>query len=116
VSSVTPLFHLVDRDTWAASVAEGALTESTRGRTLADEGFIHCSLAHQVETVANLFYGGVDGLLLLTIDPERVTAPIRYDPAENGEEFPHIYGPLNIDAVVDVADIQPGPDGQFHFP
>jgi uncharacterized protein (DUF952 family) len=54
--------------------------------------------------------------LLLTIDPERVTAPIRYDPAENGEEFPHIYGPLNIDAVVDVADIQPGPDGQFHFP
>jgi uncharacterized protein (DUF952 family) len=113
---VTPLFHLADAAEWATAVAEHAFTGSTRGRTLAEEGFIHCSLAHQVETVANLFYGGVDGLLLLTIDPDRVQAPIRYDPAETGEEFPHIYGPLNIDAVVAVEPFRPGPDGRFHFP
>jgi glutathione S-transferase len=113
---VTPLFHIVDADDWARAEAEGAFAGSTRGRTLTDEGFIHCSLAHQVEAVANLVYGGVGGLLLLTIDPERVHAPIRYDPAETGEEFPHIYGPLNIDAVVAVQPFTPGPDGHFHFP
>ena len=113
---MTPLFHLSDEAEWTTALAEGAFTGSTRGRTLADEGFIHCSFAHQVETVANLFYGGVDGLVLLTIDPERVQAPIRYDPAENGEEFPHIYGPLNIDAVIAVQPFRAGPDGRFHFP
>jgi uncharacterized protein (DUF952 family) len=113
---MTVLYHIVEAADWAAAQAEGAFTGSTRGRSLAEEGFIHCSLAYQVEMVANLVYPGADGLLLLSIDPERVQAPIRYDPAENGQEFPHVYGPLNIDAVIAVEPFRPGPDGRFHYP
>jgi uncharacterized protein (DUF952 family) len=113
---MTELFHLVPADEWARAVESGSLTSSTRGRTLEQEGFIHCSLAHQVEMVANLVYLGVDGLLLLTIDSDRLQAPLRFDPAACGEEFPHIYGPLNVDAVVAVQLFSPGPDGRFHYP
>jgi uncharacterized protein (DUF952 family) len=81
---------------------------STRGRTLAEEGFIHCSLAHQLQRVADFLYGAYDGpdeLVVLVIDSERVPAPVRFEAPEPGaDEFPHIYGPLPVDAVTEVRD------------
>jgi uncharacterized protein (DUF952 family) len=82
--------HITTAAAWEAARADG----SYRGDTLETEGFIHCSEPHQVADVAESFYKGRDGLVLLDIDPAKVTPEIKY---EGG--FPHIYGPLNVDAV-----------------
>ena len=90
---------------------------STRGRTLEEVGFIHCSQRSQVEPVANAVYQGAEDLVLLSIDPDRVRSEIRYEHVDGWDEpFPHIYGPLNTDAVVDVSPFSPGPAGRFSFP
>ena len=96
-----PLFHAAMPDDWAGAFQTGEYTMSTRGRTLADEGFIHASTRVQVEGVANRFYLDVEHLVLLTIDPAKLDAEVRWEPPAPGidELFPHIYGPLPIAAV-----------------
>ena len=100
---VAEIFHLALRPDWAAARAAGGPYEtSTRGRTLGDVGFIHaCSDLDQVARVRSLFYADRDDLVLLVIDTDRLDAPVRYESAD-GDTFPHIYGPLAIDAVVEV--------------
>jgi uncharacterized protein (DUF952 family) len=99
-----PLFHLALPDDWTAAFATGEYTMSTRGVSLDEEGFIHCSTREQLEATANRFYGDLDQLVLLTIDAELVPSEIRWEPPAPGaqELFPHIYGVLPI-AAVDVA-------------
>ena len=98
-----PIFHLALPDDWATAFATGEYRMSTRGVTLEQEGFIHCSTRAQVEATANAFYGDIEQLVVLTIDPSKVAAPIRYEaPAPGSADLvPHIYGPLPIAAVVD---------------
>ena len=80
--------------------------------SLQTEGFIHLSQRHQVAGVANAAYRGVPNLVLLSVDPERVAAPLRYEEGVHAHErFPHLYGPLEIGAVVDVLPFPEGPDG-----
>ena len=64
------------------------------------------------------FYGCITGLVLLVIDPGRLASELRWDPGADlaTELFPHIYGPINLDAVVQVIDFEPAPDGKFHLP
>lgn len=97
-----PIFHMALPDDWAAAFRTGEYTMSTRGRTLAEEGFIHASTREQTEATANRFYADVDQLVLLTIDPRKVPHEIRWEPPapDVDELFPHIYGPLPIPAVV----------------
>ncbi len=97
-----PLFHIALPEDWAAAFATGEYRMSTRGITLQDEGFIHLSTRAQFVVVANNFYGDLDELVLLTIDPERLTDPVRFEPPAPGidELFPHLYGPLPLSAVV----------------
>lgn len=115
-----PIYHIADRSDWERALRSGSYTTSTRGRTLAQQGFIHCSAAGQVAGVANAFYRGAEDLVLLVIDPDKVHAKIQYDdvPGEPAP-YPHIYGPLNTDAVVDVrvfaAGPGPGSEGEFGF-
>ena len=100
------ILHLTERSLWDAARARGSYEMSTRGRTLADVGFIHCSLRRQLPAVAAFLYGSYDGpdpLVVLVIDEERLTVPVRYEPpAPGAEEFPHIYGPLPVAAVTSV--------------
>ena len=82
----------------------------------AAEGFIHCSTGDQVIKVANARFRGQHGLVLLVIDTDKVRPEIVYENLEGGDEvFPHIYGELNTDAVVEVAPFDPGSDGYFHL-
>ncbi|HEY0640486.1 MAG TPA: DUF952 domain-containing protein [Pseudonocardiaceae bacterium] len=115
-----PIYHIALRAEWSAAQPAGVYEMSTRGVTLAQEGFIHCSQLHQVRGVADSFYGDLDGLddlVLLTIDPELLSAPVRFEPPAPGlEDFPHIYGPLPVDAVVDVRPIPRDADGRFELP
>ncbi|MEY2470756.1 MAG: hypothetical protein QOK28_85 [Actinomycetota bacterium] len=93
-----PIFHITAAADWYAAAATGVYTGSTRGKTLADVGFIHCSYEHQVQPTAQLVYGdATEDLVLLTIDPALVGPPIKVE-----DEFPHIYGPLTVDAVIAV--------------
>ena len=104
------IFHLAEPDDWAAARAGGAYTTSTRGRTLAQEGFIHFSDAEQWPVVRRSFYADVAGpLLLLHVDESRLAAPLVREVGnpETGEEFWHLYGPLEVDAVVDQTVLAP---------
>lgn len=103
------IFHLATEEAWTSAVAAGTYTVSTLGLDLADVGFIHCSQAEQVAGVHERFYRDLDdALLLLTIDTDRLTSPWQLDPVD-GEPlpFPHIYGPLNVDAVVSAEPFRP---------
>ena len=102
------IYHLTEPDRWARSLAEGVHTGSSRDIELDDEGFIHCSTAEQCPTVRRLFYVGVDPLLLLHIDESKVGAEIVYEQLGDAPAaFPHIYGPLPLDAVVSVEELPP---------
>jgi uncharacterized protein (DUF952 family)/maleate cis-trans isomerase len=96
------IFHITRAEDWRAAQADRAYRISTRDRTLEQEGFIHCSYAHQVQHVANAFFGGLEDLVVLEIDRQRVHAEVRDETAGGDERFPHIYGPLNLDAVLAV--------------
>lgn len=108
------IYHIATAADWEQAQAEGAYTTSTLGRTLADEGFIHASTAEQVAPVANMFYQGRPDLVLLVLDQDRVRPEIRFEPVPGFDEpFPHIYGPLNTDAVVETRPLEPDADGRF---
>lgn len=100
------ILHITERPLWEAARERGVYEMSTRGRTLQEEGFIHCSTREQLPRVADFLYGGYDGpdeLVVLVVDLARVGVPVRYESVEpGGEEFPHVYGPVPVEAVVDV--------------
>lgn len=98
------IFHLALAADWAAAQESGAYRISTLGRTLEQEGFLHASRADQWAAVKERFYAEVpEALVLLEIDPNRLTSELRVEEVpEAGDSFPHIYGPLNLDAVVEV--------------
>jgi uncharacterized protein (DUF952 family) len=102
------LLHIALAEDWSAAEAAGEYTVSTRGRTLAEEGFIHCSFADQVDATAARFYADVDDAVVLRIDPARLpTAVVVEDLYGTGEAFPHVYGPIPVAAVVEVRPLRP---------
>lgn len=113
---MTFIYHIATAANWARAKQDGQYTMSTPDLTLAQEGFIHASMAGQVTQVANAFYRGKPDLLLLVIDPGLVAADIRYEPVPRQPlPYPHIYGPLNLSAVIQAHPFRPGHDGQFSF-
>jgi uncharacterized protein (DUF952 family) len=97
------IFHITDAATWDNSQQRGVHTGSTRGVDLAEEGYIHCSTAQQWPGVVARFYADAEGLVLLHIDEQLLTSPLVYEQLPGApESFPHVYGPINIDAVVGV--------------
>ena len=98
------IWHITTRQQWE----QAQLTQIYRSDSLEAEGFIHCSTPQQVIKVANTLFLGQPGLVLLGIDSEKVQAEIRYEEVDGTERFPHIYGSLNTEAVVEVLDFEPG--------
>jgi len=105
------IFHITQSQQWE----EAKQLQFYRGDTLDSEGFIHCSTLPQVVKSANKFFVGKKGLLLLWIDSGKVQSEIKYEDAA-GDSFPHIYGPLNVDAVLKVIEFESGADGKFDLP
>jgi uncharacterized protein (DUF952 family) len=107
------LYHITTLADWEAAQAAGSYQSDSLGA----QGFIHCSTREQVLKVANRFYRGRHGLVLLAIDPTRLRPEVRYENLEGGAElFPHLYGPLNLDAVSGVHAFEPIVDGGFALP
>lgn len=109
-----PLFHLALARDWAEAFTTGLYRASTIGATLDEVGFIHLSYIDQVVAVADTFYRGHADVMLLAINPERVGAEIRAEPAPGtGELFPHLYGPLPVAAVVGAYPLELRGDGRL---
>ena len=110
------ILHIAFVEQWEAAQRVGSYRMSTRGKSLDDGAtFIHASRPEQVSLVANFVYADVTGpLCLLVIDTERLVSALCDEDLDGiGMSFPHIYGPLNLDAVVDVRPYERGTDGRW---
>jgi uncharacterized protein (DUF952 family) len=114
------IIHLTSRQAWESAQQDG----DYRAASLDAEGFIHCSTTDQIVRVANAFYAGQHGLVLLLVEPDALTAELKWEPPAGtppdnsavSEFFPHIYGPLNLEAVVEVLPFEPDDSGRFSLP
>src|SRR5258708_37524415 len=96
------IYHIASASDWEQARREGEYTTSTRGMSLAEQGFIHAGTAHQVAPVANAIYGGDQDLLVLVIDSESLGPAVRVEPVPGaGAALPHLSGPLHGDAGCD---------------
>jgi glutathione S-transferase len=109
------LYHLAIAGDWeTAKVANSGYRMSTLDEDLADVGFVHCSYARQVQRIADLVYRERDDVLLLTIDADALTSRVvdeAVEGSDDAEEFPHVYGPIDFAAVLDVRPLPLRPDG-----
>jgi len=116
----TVILHLASNAAWLAAVRRGEY----HADSLSAEGFIHCSTKSQIVGVANAFYHNQHGLVLIVIDPDKLDAELKWEPpaepepthAREGELFPHVYGPINLDAVTNVIHFEPDENGIFSLP
>jgi uncharacterized protein (DUF952 family) len=114
------IYHITTATEWAVAQLQGEY----RAESLDTQGFIHLSQASQVVRVADAIYRGRTGLVLLQVDPGKLVAPLKYEPPdpnvaadhEDGEHFPHLYGALNLSAVVQVIPFEPDANSAFLLP
>jgi uncharacterized protein (DUF952 family) len=113
--------HITTRTAWEAAQASGEFFSPE----FDDHGFIHCSTSEQVLMIANAFFSGQSGLVLLVIDAARLKSPVRWEPPHStgrlpeftqNAVFPHVYGPVNVDAVARMVDLVPNANGNFVLP
>ena len=111
------IYHLAAAHEWEAAQQAGDYRRSTADRSLEEEGFIHCSTAAQLRGTADAFYRGRADVVLLTIDPERLSSPVLVEvPPDRPDGFPHIYGPIDLEAVVAVTPLALSPEGTLELP
>jgi len=119
MSQPQTIFHITSAAAWAQAQRAGAY----RTASLENEGFIHCSTQAQLLPVANAFYRGQEGLVVLQIDPARLTARLVWEAPEDPSgssaaapapgPFPHVYGPIDLGAVTSVATLAADAAGRF---
>ena len=115
---MTTILHITTKRDWEEAKRNGVY----EAPSLKTEGFIHCSTVRQTVETANAFFRGISDLVLLVIDEDAVRAEVRYEPpagsrhSDPNDRFPHLYGPLNLDAVTNVIDFPPRADGLFALP
>ncbi len=102
------IVHICLEEDWQATQTAGEY----QAYSLQTEGFIHCSRPEQVVEVANRYYSGSANLLLLWIDPSQLAAELRWE-ASDGDVYPHVYGPINLNAIIQVTAFPPNADGVF---
>ena len=114
------IFHITTRKDWEAAQTKGEYIAGSLGA----EGFIHCSTLAQVLPVAEKYYKGQGGLVLLIIEPTLLSSELKWEPPSGGtpagvtegDQFPHVYGPINLNAVVNVVDFVFDSNGTFQIP
>lgn len=106
------ILHITSKTAWLQAQQKGIYWCDS----LEKEGFIHCSHLEQVVITANRFFRGQKGLILLEILSSLVHAEIKEEEASSHGCFPHIYGTLNLDAVIRSFDFEPNEKGEFELP
>jgi len=93
------IYHVTTKQEWETAMLKGYYTVPT----LESEGFIHCCAEEQVNGVLERYYAGKKELVKLVIDTGKLISGLKYELAPSvNEHFPHVYGPINLDAVLDV--------------
>ncbi len=110
------IVHILTQSEWDRAVRLGTYSP----KSLVVEGFVHCSAVDQVVPTANAIFRGQRDLVLLCIDDRRLEATLRFEPGVHNTGgdalFPHVYGPINLNAVMQVAPFPCGADGLFSVP
>jgi uncharacterized protein (DUF952 family) len=123
---MTYIYHITSRAAAEQARQNGEYTTDS----LKSQGFIHFSQIFQTLNVANAFYAGQSDLVILVVDVSRLKSTLKFEgpihpaSAENATAplpaadtlFPHLYGPLNFDAVIKQVDLPPGLHGVFELP
>jgi uncharacterized protein (DUF952 family) len=94
------IYHIVLPEVWGKFKDE----ELYEAESLATEGFIHCSFAEQLDGVLGRYYQGVNTVLVLEIETDKLTSKLVNEPSTNNEIYPHIYGKINTDAIVGIEE------------
>jgi uncharacterized protein (DUF952 family) len=93
------IYHVTTGADWNDAKQKGSYTAPS----LADEGFIHCSQDHQVAAVLERYFEGQTGLVKLVIDTDKLNSKFVFDWSPSiADTFPHVYGPINLAAVIEV--------------
>jgi len=114
------IYHITLWTAWAEAQQRGEY----RAASLENEGFIHFSTNSQILPVVDKIFKGQRDLLLLVIDPALLTSELKWEPPAGeappgipeNDLFPHVYGPINLDAVVKAIDLESTPDGSYDLP
>jgi len=107
------VYCITTKTKWALAQKQGEYVDES----LETQGFIHCTYPHQLLGVANKHFKGVENLLILCIDPIQLTSHfVDENPSNLQDLYPHIYGVINLDAVVDVYHFQTKLDGALCLP
>ena len=114
------IIHITTNKDWEKAKMNGKYSAPS----LLSDGFIHCSTIKQTTDTANIFFKGQNGLVLLCINEKKLQSECKYeDPAGGGQHdpnvgnlFPHIYGPINISAVIKILDFPTDENGFFGLP
>jgi len=115
------IFHITTQTAWDEAQTKGEYI----AESLVTEGFIHCSTISQVIPVVELYYKDQNSLLLLMIEPTLLSSTLKWEAPSGGtpppgvpegDRFPHIYGPINLDAVVNVLDFISDSNGDWAMP
>ncbi|HLR24757.1 MAG TPA: DUF952 domain-containing protein [Fodinibius sp.] len=106
------IFHITTKNIFKKATNNSVFEPES----LETEGFIHCSRGDQVEETANEKFGSREQILLLVIDVSALSSELKYDKdEEKGGKYPHIYGPLNTDAIIDRLQVFTENDGTFNI-
>jgi uncharacterized protein (DUF952 family) len=98
------IYHLTTLHEWEEAQDKGFYEPPSLQR----EGFIHCSTEEQLDDVMRRHFQNHENLVKLIIDPRRLTQKLQYDNnEEHRQEFPHIYGALNLEAVTQIVFLDP---------
>ncbi len=96
------IYHVTGKEQWEQALKQGFYTDPS----LEKENFIHCSDEGQVAGVLQRYFSGRTDLVKLVINTEALTSPLKYELAPSiNQEFPHVYGPINLDAVIEVVNL-----------
>ncbi len=106
------IYHITTEAAWQEALANNAY----RDESLRDAGFIHCSAFKQVCPTAKRYFPGRRDLILLEINEASLGNIVKYEMAEIGEKFPHIYGEIPVASVVRISPLILEPDGEFSWP
>ena len=118
------IYHITSRSAAQAALRDGEY----RAESLTNDGIIHFSQLHQLLGVANAYYAGQKDLVILVVDPALLKAELKYEaPVHPGaaaratvpsadQRFPHLYGPLNFEAVIKIVDLPLATAGGFDLP
>jgi uncharacterized protein (DUF952 family) len=110
---VRSIYKICPASAWREAERQGVYRGSADD---ARDGFIHFSTASQVRETARKHFSGQSGLFLIETDADALGDALRWEPSRNNELFPHLYGELDLGAVVRVLNMLARSDGSHDIP